>query len=175
MIERVLVRILFASRWLLIPFYFALALGLLVLVGKVGQRIYDLGAGFQGFNEAGIMLGVLAIVDLTLTASLIVIVIFSGYVNFVSRIDASEHTDWPQWMASIDFSELKLKLMSSIVAISAIKLLEAFMELEHESDRDLYFLTGIHLTFVISTLILALSDRLGHVGDNGAHGEPAEE
>jgi uncharacterized protein (TIGR00645 family) len=121
------------------------------------------------------MLGVLAIVDLTLTASLIVIVIFSGYVNFVSRIDASEHTDWPQWMASIDFSELKLKLMSSIVAISAIKLLEAFMELEHESDRDLYFLTGIHLTFVISTLILALSDRLGHVGDNGAHGEPAEE
>ena len=174
MIERVLVRILFASRWLLIPFYFALALGLLVLVGKVGQRIYDLGAGFQGFNEAGIMLGVLAIVDLTLTASLIVIVIFSGYVNFVSRIDASEHTDWPQWMASIDFSELKLKLMSSIVAISAIKLLEAFMEVEHESDRDLYFLVGIHLTFVASTLFLALSDRLGHSQAGAAHSGPGE-
>jgi uncharacterized protein (TIGR00645 family) len=67
MIERVLAGILFASRWLLIPFYFALALGLLVLVGKVGQRICDLGAGFQGFNEAGIMLGVLGIVNLTLT------------------------------------------------------------------------------------------------------------
>jgi uncharacterized protein (TIGR00645 family) len=170
MIERVLVTVLFASRWLLTPFYFALALGLLVLVGKVGQRIYDLGAGFQGFNEAGIMLGVLAIVDLTLTASLIVIVIFSGYVNFVSRIDASEHSDWPQWMASINFSELKLKLMSSIVAISAIKLLEAFMEVGHESDRDLYFLTGIHLTFVMSTLVLALSDRLGHIPDADPHG-----
>ena len=75
-------------------------------------------------------------------------------------------------MASIDFSELKLKLMSSIVAISAIKLLESFMEVGHESDRDLYFLTGIHLTFVVSTLALALSDRLGHAEGGGAH-EPA--
>ena len=110
----------------------------------------------------------LSIVDLTLTASLIVIVIFSGYVNFVSRIDTSEHKDWPQWMASIDFNELKLKLMSSIVAISAIKLLESFMEIEHQSDRDLYFLIGIHLTFVVSTLVLALADRLGHAPNDGA-------
>ena len=161
MIERVLQRTLFASRWLLAPFYFALALGLIALLAKAGQRVYDLAVGFLGLNEAGIMLGVLAIVDLTLTASLIVIVIFSGYVNFVSRIDASQHKDWPQWMAGVDFSELKLKLMSSIVAISAIKLLESFMEVGHESDRDLYFLTGIHLAFVVSTLLLALSDRLG--------------
>jgi uncharacterized protein (TIGR00645 family) len=163
MIERLLVRILFASRWLLAPLYFALALSLVALLAKAGQRLWDLGAGFQGLTEANLMLGVLAVVDLTLTASLIVIVIFSGYVNFISRIDASEHKDWPQWMASVDFSELKLKLMSSIVAISAIKLLESFMEVGHESDRDLYFLTGIHLTFVVSTLLLALSDRLGHV------------
>jgi uncharacterized protein (TIGR00645 family) len=163
MIERILVRILFASRWLLAPLYFALALSLAALLAKAGQRLWDLGSGFQNLTEANLMLGVLAIVDLTLTASLIVIVIFSGYVNFISRIDASEHKDWPQWMASVDFSELKLKLMSSIVAISAIKLLESFMEVGHESDRDLYFLTGIHLTFVVSTLLLAFSDRLGHV------------
>jgi uncharacterized protein (TIGR00645 family) len=169
MLERGIERVLFASRWLLIPFYFALALGLLVLLGKGGQRIYELGAGFQGFNEANVMLGVLAIVDLTLTASLLVIVIFSGYVNFVRRIEAADHKDWPEWMASIDFNELKLKLMSSIVAISAIKLLEAFMEVEHESDRDLFFLTGIHLTFVVSTLILALADWFGHSGKGGGH------
>jgi uncharacterized protein (TIGR00645 family) len=174
MIERVLERVLFASRWLLTPFYFALALGLLALLGKAGQRVWDLGAGFANLTEAGVILGVLAIVDLTLTASLIVIVIFSGYVNFVSRIDASEHQDWPQWMASIDFSELKLKLMSSIVAISAIKLLESYMEVDHESDRDLYFLTGIHLTFVVSTLILALADRLGHAKASEAHGGTGE-
>jgi uncharacterized protein (TIGR00645 family) len=163
MIEQIVERVLFASRWLLAPFYFALAAGLALLLAKVMQRVYDLVIGFTGLTEAGVMLGILAIVDLTLTASLIVIVIFSGYVNFVSRIDAADHKDWPQWMASIDFAELKLKLMSSIVAISAIKLLESFMEIGHESDRDLYFLTGIHLTFVVSTLVLALSDRLGHV------------
>jgi uncharacterized protein (TIGR00645 family) len=170
MVERVLERILFASRWLLAPFYFGLAVSLLALLGKAGHRLWDLAAGFAGFKEADIILGALAIVDLTLTASLIVIVIFSGYVNFISRIDASKHAGWPQWMASIDFSELKLKLMSSIVAISAIKLLESYMEVGHESDRDLYFLTGIHLTFVVSTLLLALADRLGHAKGNGAHG-----
>lgn len=174
MIERILIRVLFASRWLLTPFYFALALGLLVLLGKVGQRVYELGVGFQSLSEAGVMLGVLAIVDLTLTASLIVIVIFSGYVNFVSFVDANEHKDWPRWMATIDFNELKLKLMSSIVAISAIKLLEGFMEVDHASDHDLYFLTGIHLAFVVSTLLLALSDRLGHEGGNGEHGAAKE-
>jgi uncharacterized protein (TIGR00645 family) len=171
MIEGLLQRVLFASRWLLAPFYFALALGLVALLAKVVQRTYDLAISFASFTEANIMLGVLALVDLTLTASLIVIVIFSGYVNFVSRIDASEHKDWPQWMASIDFNELKLKLMSSIVAISAIKLLESFMEIGHQSDRDLYFLTGIHLTFVVSTLLLALSDRLGHAKGEEAHGK----
>jgi uncharacterized protein (TIGR00645 family) len=175
MVERVLERVLFASRWLLTPFYFALALGLLALLGKAGQRVYDLAAGFLSLTEAGVMLGVLAVVDLTLTASLVVIVIFSGYVNFVSRIEASEHGDWPQWMANIDFAGLKLKLMSSIVAISAIKLLESFMEVDHESDRDLYFLTGIHITFVVSTLLLALSDRLGHAKSDGAHKGAAEE
>ena len=169
MIERVLERVLFASRWLLTPFYFALALGLVALLVKVALRVWDIVNGFSTLNEAGLMLGVLAIVDLTLTASLLVIVIFSGYVNFVSRIEASEHKDWPQWMAAVDFAELKLKLMSSIVAISAIKLLESFMEIGHETDRDLYFLTGIHLAFVVSTLLLALSDRLGHAASAPPH------
>src|SRR5450432_3267841 len=177
MIERFLERVLFASRWLLAPFYFALALGLVALLGKVAQRVSEMANSLTNLTEANVMLGVLAIVDLTLTASLIVIVIFSGYVNFVSRIDASEHKDWPQWMASIDFNELKLKLMSSIVAISAIKLLESYMEIDHQSDRDLYFLTGIHLTFVVSTLILALADRVGHAPSDGhggaSHDKPA--
>lgn len=175
MIARVLERTLFASRWLLTPFYFALALGLVALLAKAGERVYALAIGFQGLDERGVMLAVLALVDLTLTASLMVIVIFSGYLNFVSRVEAAEHGDWPRWMASVDFSELKLKLMSSIVAISAIKLLELFMEVGAEFDRDLYFQTGIHLAFVVSTLILALSDRLGHAKANGAHEEAAKQ
>jgi uncharacterized protein (TIGR00645 family) len=175
MIERILERVLFSSRWLLAPFYFALALSLIALLAKVAQRVYDLATTFVSVSEANIMLAVLALVDLTLTGSLIVIVMFSGYGNFVSRFDVSAHEDWPRWMASIDFSELKLKLMSSIVAISAVKLLEAFMEVGHENDRDLYFLIGIHLTFVVSTVILALSDRLGHIPGVAAHGDAAKE
>jgi uncharacterized protein (TIGR00645 family) len=107
-----------------------------------------------------VILGVLTLVDLTLTGSLIVIVIFSGYENFVSRIDASQHEDWPEWMSKIDFTGLKLKLMSSIVAISAIQLLKAFMNVQKSSDRDIAWLVGIHMVFVISGLLLALTDRV---------------
>jgi uncharacterized protein (TIGR00645 family) len=167
MIERALEKILFASRWLLAPFYFALALGLIELLIKTIERLYEIGHNFLTLSESGIILGVLSIIDLTLTASLIVIVIFSGYVNFVSRIDITEHRDWPQWMASIDFSELKLKLMSSIVAISAIKLLEAYMDVEEQTDRNLWWLAGIHLTFVVSALLLAASDWVSHRPSNG--------
>jgi uncharacterized protein (TIGR00645 family) len=103
-------------------------------------------------------------VDLTLTAFLIVIVIFSGYENFVSRIDAAEHQDWPEWMGKIDFTGLKLKLMSSIVAISAIQVLKAFMNVKNLSDRELMWYVVLHLVFVGSGLVLALTDRVSEGG-----------
>jgi uncharacterized protein (TIGR00645 family) len=167
MIERALEKLLFSSRWLLAPFYFALALGLIGLLIKVAERLYDLARGLLTLSESGMILGVLSVIDLTLTASLVVIIIFSGYVNFVSRVEETEHSDWPQWMASVDFSELKLKLMASIVAITAIKLLESFMDVDQESDRDLWWLAGLHVTFVVSALLLALADRIGHRPTNG--------
>jgi uncharacterized protein (TIGR00645 family) len=111
-------------------------------------------------TESGVILGVLSVIDLTLTGSLIVIVIFSGYENFISKIDVADHPDWPEWMAKIDFSGLKLKLLSSIVAISGIQLLKSFMDLKNISDRDLYWYVGIHMTFVISGVLLAWTDRL---------------
>ena len=169
--QAALERLLFATRWLLIPFYLALAFALFALIAKAGLRVYALAAEFQAASESSIMLGVLGIVDLTLTASLVVIVIFSGYVNFVAKIDASLHQEWPQWMAGIDFSELKLKLMASIVAISAIKLLEAYMDIGHESDRDLAWLAGIHGVFVASALLLGLADWLAHKADEPARDE----
>lgn len=161
-------RILFASRWLLAPFYVALIFALLALLAKVGVRVYNLATQFDGLGEEGVLLAALGIVDLTLSASLIVIVILSGYTNFVSRIDIEAHADWPRWMADVDFSELKLKLMASIVAISAIKLLEAFMDVGHESDRDLGWQTGLVAAFVVSALLLALADRFSH-RSGGAH------
>ena len=160
MIERALEKFLFASRWLLAPLYLGLVLGLVALLVKAGQHLFELATHMLSDSESEIILALLGMIDLTLTGSLVIIVIFSGYENFVSRIDASQHPDWPEWMAKIDFTGLKLKLLSSIVAISAIQLLRAFMNIQHTSDRDLAWYVGIHLTFVVSGLVLAISDRV---------------
>ncbi|CAH1652111.1 conserved membrane hypothetical protein [Hyphomicrobiales bacterium] len=160
MIERALERFLFASRWLLAPFYVALVLGLAgLLIKTMLELLHFLPMVFSG-KESDIILGILSLVDLTFTGSLVVIVVFSGYENFVSKIDADEHRDWPDWMGKIDFSGLKLKLMSSIVAISAIQLLKAFMNVANVSDRELMWLVGIHVVFVASGVFLALTDRI---------------
>jgi uncharacterized protein (TIGR00645 family) len=160
MIERAIEKVLFASRWLLAPFFLALALTLLVLLLKTCYAVYEFLLHFWGASEPQIILSILGLVDLTLTGSLIVIVIFSGYENFVSRIDAADHKDWPEWMAKIDFTGLKLKLLSSIVAISAIQLLRGFMDVKNISDRELTWYVIIHLVFVVSGLVLAITDRL---------------
>jgi uncharacterized protein (TIGR00645 family) len=153
--------LLFACRWLLAPFYVALVVALLELLGKVGVRAYGLVAQFVTDSEEDVILGALGIVDLTLTASLVVLVIFSGYANFVSRIDADDHPAWPRWMAEIDFSELKLRLMASIVSIAAIKLLETYMNIEHETDRELAWQVGVIGVFVGSSLLLGVADWFG--------------
>ncbi len=109
----------------------------------------------------------LALIDLTLTGSLILIVIFSGYEIFVSKIKHSDHEDWPEWMSKIDFLGLKLKLLSSIVAISAIQVLKAFMNVKNMSDRDLIWYAAIHMVFVISGLFMAWTDRISGEAHGG--------
>jgi uncharacterized protein (TIGR00645 family) len=159
MVEKVLEKFLFGSRWLLAPFYVMLVVALCGLLLKAGQEtVHFIGHAWTA-TESDIILGVLALVDLTLTGSLIIIVIFSGYENFVSRIEADDHKDWPEWMGKIDFTGLKLKLVSSIVAISAIQVLKAFMNVGKVSDRDLIWLVGIHMMFVLSGLLMALTDK----------------
>ena len=160
MIERILEKFLFASRWLLAPFYVALVIGLAALLFKTVQHVYELGAHLLGASESEMIVTLLGLVDLTFTGALIILVIFSGYENFISRIDPAEHADWPEWMSKIDFTGLKLKLLSSIVAISAIQLLRGFMDIRNVSDRDLAWQVGIHLVFVVSGLVLAITDRL---------------
>lgn len=157
--------ILFSSRWLLAPFYAGLAFSLVVLLIKFLAELIHIAANAFTATESEVILGVLALVDLTLTGSLIIIVIFSGYENFVSRIDHGHHTDWPEWMGKIDFSGLKLKLLSSIVAISGIQLLKQFMSISKVSDRDIMWLVIVHVVFVVSSVLLALSDRLTVHGD----------
>ena len=169
--EKTIETLVFACRWLLAPFYVGLALSLVVLLIKFMEELWHLGMHAFTSTESQVILGVLSLVDMALTGSLLIIVIFSGYENFVSRIDLSGHKDWPQWMGTIDFSALKLKLLSSIVAISAIQLLKQFMAIKEVTDRDLMWLIGIHVVFVISSVLLALADRIaGHnAPGHGAH------
>jgi uncharacterized protein (TIGR00645 family) len=168
-VETSLETLVFASRWLLAPFYLGLAFSLVVLLVKFAAELWHMVAHAFTSTESEAILGVLALVDLTLTGSLIIIVVLSGYENFVSRIDHSGHKDWPEWMGTIDFGALKLKLLSSIVAISAIQLLKQFMSINNVSERDIYWLVVIHVVFVVSSVLLALSDRIaGHNGNHGA-------
>ncbi|GBR12580.1 UPF0114 protein [Gluconacetobacter liquefaciens] len=163
MIERVLGQILFTSRWLLAPFYLVLAFCLFGLLVKMVLVFVEESHHLLHATETDTIVSVLTFIDLALTGSLLVMVMLSGYENFVSRLDHANHKDWPVWMGQVDFSGLKLKLMSSIVAISAIELLRAFMSVDETSNRDLAWYAGIHLTFVVSALILAFTDRLnGH-------------
>jgi uncharacterized protein (TIGR00645 family) len=161
MIAKFLERILFASRWLLAPLFVALIVGLVAVVVKAAQQVWEIGTHILTASESATILALLGLVDLTLTGSLVVLVIFSGYENFVSRVDAAEQGNWPEWMSRIDFSGLKLKLLSSIVAISAIELLRAFMDVHDVSDRDLQWYVIIQLVLVTSGLIMALTDRFG--------------
>jgi uncharacterized protein (TIGR00645 family) len=175
MIRLAIERIIFGSRWLLVPLYVTLALSLVELLVQAAVKLQSATINFWSLGEEGVLLSVLAVVDLTLTASLVVIVIISGYTNFVTPVEMRPNDRRPHWVAEIDFGELKLKLMASIVAISAIKLLEGFMDISHSSDRELYWLAGIHLTFVVSAALLALADRIGHrsrskSGDSGVEG-----
>jgi uncharacterized protein (TIGR00645 family) len=166
-VERGIESILFNSRWLMAPFYIGLVISLAVLLLKFCMMLWEFVVHAPGSKETDIILGVLSLIDVSLVGNLIVIVVFSGYENFVSRIDPGGHPDWPDWMTKVDFAGLKQKLLASIVAISAIQVLKAFMNIDAAFDATkMVWLVGVQLAFVISALLLALSDRWG--GDHGS-------
>jgi uncharacterized protein (TIGR00645 family) len=154
---------LFWSRWLLSPLYLGLVLVLVLVIVRFGQDFYTLVMNmFAGDNHA-FTTDLLALLDLVLLSNLILIVIFAGYENFVSRIDAAhESIDRPHWMGTIDFSGLKIKLIGSLVAISVIELLKDFIHLgEIGSEKvgdGVVWRVVIHLTFVISGVLFAVMD-----------------
>ena len=162
MIERFLERLISQSRWLMAPFYLGLLASLLILMFTFIRELWHFLANVMGASEADVILGVLALIDLSLAANLVLIVVFSGYENFVSKIDPEAHPDWPEWMTKIDFAGLKQKLMASIVAISAIQVLKAFMNIDKAfNERTMMWLVIVHLVFVISGLLLAWTDMIG--------------
>lgn len=161
--------LLFGSRWLLAPVYIGLVVGLIIVLIKFFQELWKLAVGdavSQGAIAAtphDIVLGVLGLLDLALLGNLILIVIFAGYENFVSKIGVAEGSeDRPLWMGHVDFSGLKIKLIGSLVAISVIELLQDFMRANEEPIdwHNEVWRVGLHLTFVISGVLFALMDYI---------------
>ncbi len=159
-IEIFLEDLLFRSRWLLAPFYGGLVVTIMFLLVKFFQEFFTFLPSLLETDLKGMILEVLILVDLTLLANLLIIIIFSGYETFVSKINNKYHEDRPSWMGKVDFSELKIKLFGSIVAISGIELLKTFMFVEKYSNDKLAWLVGIHLTFVISGLLFTYMDKV---------------
>ncbi len=164
MIEKLIERLLFASRWLLAPLYLGLSIALLALGVKFFQEAMHVLTHIIELSEADLVLTVLAMIDIVLVGSLIVMVMFSGYENFVSRIDIEPGGDSLGWLGKLDSGTLKLKVAASIVAISSIHLLRIFMNATQIPNDKIMWYVILHLTFVVSALLLGVLDRMSFAG-----------
>ncbi|XFH57342.1 TIGR00645 family protein [Klebsiella pneumoniae] len=161
--ERFLENAMYASRWLLAPVYFGLSLGLIALTIKFFQEIFHILPHIFSVNESDMILTLLSLVDMTLVGGLLVMVMFSGYENFVSQLDINEGKEKLSWLGKMDATSLKNKVAASIVAISSIHLLRVFMDAKNVPDNKLMWYVIIHLTFVLSAFVMGYLDRLTKV------------
>jgi uncharacterized protein (TIGR00645 family) len=170
MLEKTIEKLLFGSRWLLAPVYLGMSLALVALGVKFFQELYNVMVHLldAGFSEADLVLHLLALIDMGLVGSLIVMVTFSSYENFVSRLDVEEGGEKLGWLGKLDASSLKLKVAASIVAISSIHLLKMFMNIGSEqgiggaplTNNQLMWGVIIHLTFVVSAVLMGVLDKM---------------
>ena len=151
---------MYASRWLLAPVYFGLSLALVALALKFFQEIIHVLPNIFSMAESDLILVLLSLVDMTLVGGLLVMVMFSGYENFVSQLDISENKEKLNWLGKMDATSLKNKVAASIVAISSIHLLRVFMDAKNVPDNKLMWYVIIHLTFVLSAFVMGYLDRL---------------
>ena len=167
-IENLIEFVIFMWRWILLPSYLALGFCLLMLMIKTVKNAIGLSYGFQGITDSMAIVKILGIVDMILVSNLILMVLFVGYVNFVSKINLDGEDDRPSWMDSLDYSGLKIQLLGSIVAISSVMLLRQYMDMEQEGHFDsnkLMWMIAVHLTFILSILLFSIVNWL--------HEEPA--
>ncbi|WP_395624123.1 TIGR00645 family protein [Sphingomonas daechungensis] len=167
-IERAVERVIFASRWFQVPLYLGLVAVLVMLAAKFVLELGHLSVELWTMGESSVVLAVLTLVDVVMVANLIVMVVISGYENFVSRLELEDAADKLSWFGKLDAGSLKIKLASSIVAISSIHLLKAFLDVNDIPNDKVLLLIAIHLTFIASALLLAYLDRMvGHRRPDG--------
>ena len=158
--EKTLERLMYATRWLLAPIYLGLSLVLILLAIKFFEHLFHVFPVILETSEADLVLLTLSLVDLALVGGLIVMVMFSGYENFVSQLDIGEGAEKLNWLGKMDTTSLKNKVAASIVAISSIHLLKIFMDAQNIEDNKLMWYVIIHLTFVLSAFGMGILDRL---------------
>ena len=159
---------MYASRWLLAPIYIGLSIGLLLLGIKFFQEVMHIFPSVLEMKETDLVLFILSMVDIALVGGLIIMVMFSGYENFVSRLNIEEDAEKLSWLGKLDSGSLKQKVAASIVAISSIHLLQKFMNISAEpflnnmkaTETQLMWYVIIHLTFVLSALGMAWVDKI---------------
>ncbi len=158
--EKFLERLMYSTRWLLAPIYLGLSLVLILLAIKFFQHVWHVFPVILETSEADLVLLTLSLIDLALVGGLIVMVMFSGYENFVSQLDIEEDSEKLNWLGKMDTTSLKNKVAASIVAISSIHLLKIFMDAQNVTDNKLMWYVLIHLTFVLSAFGMGILDRL---------------
>ena len=158
--ERFIENLMYRSRWLLAPIYLGLSLALIALGVKFFQEVWHLLWHILSLAEADLVLVILTLVDLAMVGGLLVMVMMSGYENFVSALDVADDEEKLSWLGQMDASSLKMKIAASIVAISSIHLLKIFMNAEKTANDKMMWYTIIHLTFVLSAFVMGYLDRL---------------
>ncbi len=158
--ERFIERTMYAARWLLAPVYLGLSFAILFLGLKFFQEVLHVFPIIFNMSEADLVLVILALVDLALVGGLLVMVMLSGYENFVSKIDVTDDTDRLSWLGKMDSSSLKNKVAASIVAISSIHLLQVFMSAQTVPNDKIMWYIILHLTFVVSAFMMGYLDKI---------------
>ena len=158
--EQLLERIIYASRWIMAPIYLGLSLVLLALGIKFFQEVFHILPNIFAIKEVDLILVVLSLIDIALVGGLIVMVMFSGYENFVSRLDINDTDEKLSWLGKVDSASLKNKVAASIVAIYSIHLLKIFMDTRNiQNDKIMWYLL-IHITFVMSAFAMGYLDKI---------------
>jgi uncharacterized protein (TIGR00645 family) len=158
--ERFIERLMYSTRWILAPIYLGLSLALVALAIKFFQEVIHVLTDVTVLPEADLILIILSLIDIALVSGLIVMVMFTSYENFVSRLDIRESTEKLEWLGTLDTNSLKNKVAASIVAISSIHLLKVFMNASNIDNDKLLWYVVIHLTFVISAVAMGMLDKI---------------
>lgn len=153
-------RLILSSRWLQAPIYLSITLVFFAFIYVVFKDVIGIVLEIKHLNETDLALKALSLIDAILVANLLVIVIISGFENFVAELDFNKLQGAPRWIKKLTLGDVKMKIASSLIAISAIQLLKQFINIPQIEDRELWWNVGIHLTFVISALLLSLTGYL---------------